>query len=53
MVGESGKRSEGLRRHGKALMSRRTQRARRSKPLYGAQADGRGRGIGSWPFRGA
>ncbi len=46
MGGESGKRSEGRRRHSHRA-SRRTERAPRSQPPYGAKVDGRGYGIGS------
>lgn len=47
MGGESGKRSEGRRRHSWRAMSRRRERAPRSQPPDGAKADGRGFGIGS------
>jgi len=49
MGGESGKRSEGRRRHDWKAMSRRRERAPRSQPPDGAKADGRGFGIGSKP----
>jgi len=44
---ESGKHSEGRRRHSWRAMSRRRERAPRSQPPDGAKADGRGFGIGS------
>jgi hypothetical protein len=47
MGAASGKRSEGRRRHSRGAMARRTERAPRSQPPSGAQADGRGHGIGS------
>ena len=50
MGGESGKRSEGRRRHSWRAMSRRRERAPRSQPPDGAKADGRGFGIGSQSY---
>jgi hypothetical protein len=47
MGGESGKRSEGRRRHSWSAMSRRHGRAPRSQPPDDAKPDGRGSRIGS------